>query len=143
MIQNEIEQSYEIRRERMCALPPEYMGNLPQESTAPEEDQAFLSPRLNFLSKVPLWKFSTTDMAVISSKPIRVKLSKQENIYYAENEALDVYAYGDSLFEAIEDFCEQVIYFYRHYKNLKPDRVTGEARELKKRYKDLFKEYMV
>ncbi len=67
-------------------------------------------------------------------------ISRQDGRYFAENESLDIYAMGASEEEAIDDFCQNLIYFYKHYKALSWDKVTGRAEELKQLFDDVFQE---
>lgn len=88
----------------------------------------------------PKWQFKTNGFRILSSKPIQVVITRQDGTYYAENEALEIYASGDSDNEALENFVYHVIYFYKHYKTLDWHKVTGRAKELKQIYLDLFEE---
>ena len=68
---------------------------------------------------------------------MRVKISKGETLFFAENEYFGIFTTGKSREEAINNFSEQIIHFYNHYKQLNWDRVTGEALRIKKLFKNL------
>ena len=88
----------------------------------------------------PKWNFEALNFKIYSSKPIEVIITRQNKNYFAENETLDVYAIGSSEGEAIDDFCHHLIYFYKYYKKLSWDEVTGHAVKLKRLYGDVFQE---
>lgn len=88
--------------------------------------------------KTPVWKFSYKNKTILASKPISIEIKKGEAHFFAENENLGIYSIGESYNCAIKAFCEELIYFYNHYKNLPWTRVTGEAKRLKKLYEELF-----
>ena len=94
-------------------------------------------------TKVPKWKFTNLNFKIYSSKPIEVMISRQDGRCFAENESLDIYAIGASEEEAIDDFCQNLIYFYKHYKALSWDQVTGRAEELKQLFDDVFQETLL
>ena len=91
-------------------------------------------------AKTPLWRFPSLHGVVLSSKPVSVKIRREETLFFAENENLGLYATGESRDDAIRAFCEQLIHFYNHYKGLSWNHVTGEARRLKEIYENLFRE---
>lgn len=94
-------------------------------------------------TKVPKWNFKSLNFKIYSSKPIEVVISRQNGRYFAENESLDIYAIGASEEEAIDDFCQNLIYFYKHYKALSWDKVTGRAEELKQLFDNVFQETLI
>ena len=73
-----------------------------------------------------------------SSKPVSVKVSKSESLFFAENENLGIFATGESRNEAIQAFCEQLVHFHDHYTNLNWEQVTGKAHRLKQYYELLY-----
>ncbi len=95
------------------------------------------------LKSFPKWTFKTIDFKIFASKPIEVKINRQNRNYFAENESLDIYSIGSSEEEVIEDFCQQLIYFYKHYKELSWDKVIGQAKKLKELYEDIFQEMVI
>lgn len=67
------------------------------------------------------------DHVIIFGKPVPVKIVKGESLFFAENESLHVYATGKTKESAIQAFARDVRHFWRHYKELGWDQVTGGA----------------
>lgn len=135
----DIEDSYDWIRSRKFDIP---FGNYEVdslESTAVDFDPKEYLQR-TWAKTFPKWQFKATGLKVYSFKPIEVVITRENGTYFAENESLEIYASGDNEQEAIEDFCQHVIYFYKHYKQLTWDRVTGQAKKLKEIYEQLFEE---
>lgn len=142
MNSDRISESYKLRDERIGSIPTipgDYKRGVTIVSTGSDID---INPWIRALSTVrtPLWRFPSPKSIVLSSKPVSVKTSKGETLFFAENENLGIYATGDSIDEAISAFCEQLVHFYKHYKRLSWGRVTGEAHRLKELYENLFSE---
>jgi len=47
------------------------------------------------------------------SKPMNVRISSKDNLFFAENETLVVVGTGSSPTEAIDDLCKHIIHFYQ------------------------------
>ena len=88
--------------------------------------------------KRPMWRFNSEKKTLTSSKPIVVKISRGETSFFADNETLDIYAIGDTIEDAINDFCIQLLDFYEHYRTLDSDEANSNALKLKKTYLNLF-----
>lgn len=86
----------------------------------------------------PLWTIPTKTKKLTVSKPIKVKIYPEDNLFFVENETLVVVGTGKSIADAIDDFGKQIIHFYKYYKRLSWDRVTGDAERLKGLYETLF-----
>jgi hypothetical protein len=91
-------------------------------------------------AQTPCWRFTALGKVVLASKPVSIRTSKGESLFFAENENLGIYATGESRNEAIQAFSEHVVHFYQHYKGLSWYRVTGEAHRLKYLYENLFRD---
>lgn len=135
----QIVESYELRDERLDSFPENFKRGVKSASTASELGLRPVSWGSS-TTKTPLWRFRSSHAVVLSSKPVSVKISRGESLFLAENENLGLYATGDSRDEAIGAFCDQLIHFYKHYKGLGWNRVTGEAHRLKEIYENLFRE---
>ncbi len=135
----QINESYELRDERLGFIPENFSRGVIDTSTGLEDN---VKPWRwgSTIVKTPLWRFTSPKSEVISKKPVLVKISKGESLFFAENENLGLYATGESRDDAIRAFCEQLMHFYKHYKGLKWNRVTGEAYRLKEIYEKLFRE---
>jgi len=57
-----------------------------------------------FGSETPCWRFADLNTVVLSSKPVLVRISKGESLFFAENENLNIYATGETRDEAIQTF---------------------------------------
>lgn len=135
----QISESYELRDERLDSIPENFKRGVKSVSTASELDLRPVSWGFA-TAKTPLWRFASSHGVVLSSKPVSVKISRGETLFLAENENLGLYATGESRDEAIRAFCDQLIHFYKHYRGLGWNRVTGEAYRLKEIYENLFRE---
>lgn len=132
-------ESYDIRDERLRFIPEHFSSTVTEIATAPEMDAKSFFKDIHAV-RTPVWRFRGYGMVVVSSKPVSVHVGKRETLFFAENDNLGIFATGESRNEAIETFCEQLVHFYKHYKQVHWDRVTGEAHRLKKLYEDLFSE---
>ncbi len=135
----QINESYELRNERFSFIPENFNRGMTDTSTGLEGD---IKPWHwgSIIVKIPLWRFTSPKAEVISAKPVLVKISKGEKLFFAENDNLGIFATGESRNEAISAFNEHLIHFCKHYKHLDWNKATGEAQRLKKIYEDLFKE---
>lgn len=88
----------------------------------------------------PLWSVTSKTKRYSASKPIKVHIYSEDNLFFAENETLVVVGTGSSPTEAIDDLCKHIIHFYQYYKRLTIDKLTGDAIRLKKVYETLFVE---
>ena len=134
-----IAEGYQLRDERLRFMPENFQRGVATLSTASELD-ARPWPSGFSAVKTPCWRFAALDRVVLSSKPVSIRVSKGESLFFAENENLGIYATGETRNEAIQAFSDHVIHFYHHYKSLSWDRATGEACRLKKLYEDLFRD---
>jgi hypothetical protein len=95
------------------------------------------------LPRTPAWQFTAADHVVFSSRPVVIALSRGEQLFFAENENLGIVATGRSVLDAVEDFGEQLVESYLHYRRLGWNDVTGRAVELKRFFEDFFSEARV
>lgn len=137
----ELEQSYQLINDRRQFIPENY-ESYACISTGADIDlrEWFELVASSYSSRLPLWKFSVRDKIIYPKEPISLSITKGDTLYFAENETLGIFATGESRDAAIEDFAEQVLYFYEYYKAMSWDKVIGEARRLKEIYSDHFKE---
>jgi len=85
----------------------------------------------------PLWALQIKGKLYKLSLPIEVHISKEGDLYFAENETLLLSGSGQSIREAIEDIQSDVFYFWNYYRNLSPDEIIGDASRLKEIYENL------
>jgi hypothetical protein len=134
-----IAEGYQLRDERLRFMPENFQRGVTSLPTASELDSRSWSSEFSAV-RTPCWRFAALDRVVLSSKPVAIRVSKGESLFFAENENLAIYATGETRGEAIQAFSDHVTHFYHHYKSLSWDRVTGEACRLKKLYGDLFQD---
>jgi len=85
----------------------------------------------------PLWAVHSEGKTFRISRPIRVRIFREGDLFFAENETLLVCGTGDSAWDAVEELELHIIHFYKYYKELPSDRVIGEATRLKSLYENL------
>jgi hypothetical protein len=87
---------------------------------------------------IPLLFIEIKGKVLAFRKPLEVKIYK-ENIYWvAENERLLLFGYGNCIDNALNELKTHIIYYYTHYKNIKKDKLIGQAIKLKELYNSLF-----
>ena len=91
---------------------------------------------------VKLFIFKSGEISLHAKECVEIGITKGEELWFAENEELDIYATGSDPDAAIKDFTLQLIHFYRHYMSLPDDRLLKHARKLKSIYSNNFVERM-
>jgi hypothetical protein len=90
--------------------------------------------------EVPMWAFSSGKRTLRANKPISVRISQGEELFFAEHDYLDVFATGETPASAVASFSELLVGFYDHYRQVGWDSVKDEAERLKYVYEDIFAE---
>lgn len=131
--------SYEEIRTRQKSIPPdlgfsahsfiETGSEIPLEEGSRQDQQI---PEV-----APLWAVHAGEKLYLASRPIRVHVFRDGNLFFAENETLLVCGTGESAWEAVEDLELHIIHFWEYYKKLPWGRVMGDAKRLKHLYGDL------
>lgn len=132
----EISESYSSLMEKREFIPDLYSRDEFDVSELPELGSTSWFQRSSLTT--PMWEFSHHNKKVLSLKPVSIQITKGEKLFFAENDNLAIYATGETPPKAINAFCEELIYFYHHYKKLSWNQVTGEAKKLKIIYEDIF-----
>ncbi len=88
--------------------------------------------------KFPMWRVYYNNKKFKFLKPLQVTAYKVNNLYYMENEKLNVFSYGYNFDEALKDFESHISHFVEYYKNISDDKLTAKALE----YKRLFEEFV-
>lgn len=88
---------------------------------------------------LPIFILIDENRKLLPENPIKVHIYRDGEYYIAENEKLNISAIGTSYKEAIENFEDLVIYFWKHYKEISQNDINGYAIELKEIYVNLFK----
>lgn len=134
-----VEDTYLDIKERMSQIPDNYRRMaVSQVGTEVSIDpyQVF-SQQLPKNQAAPLWKISSAKKKFYTPIPISVRIHREDNLFFAENENLAVCGTGDTPQEALKDMGLHIIHFFEYYKKIGPDQITGDAVRLKEVYKDL------
>ena len=129
--------TYELVRERKAYFPDEYKGIAPVVGTAAQSIQPetyFYSGRFN---TAPLMEFRGEQKNYVISRPILIKVYREDDIFFAENESLVLCGMGTSREDAVLDFVKHLDYFYNFYKRQNESDLMGDALRLKKIYNNL------
>ena len=86
----------------------------------------------------PLWAALINDNEYIFNKPIALRVQRQGDHFFAENEFLDICGYGDTVEEALSDAVNDIVYYFNYYSSLNESELVGFGLELKDRYLHLF-----
>ncbi len=89
---------------------------------------------------LPIWNLKSKTTTYRTRKPIAVTIYKDNGLFFAENENLSVYGYGETQEKAIFELGLHILHFYQYYRKLNKDNAVGEAIRLKQLYKDLLME---
>lgn len=84
--------------------------------------------RRSLPQKYPLWDVK------IDRVPLPVSVQHEEDGWSADLEWLNIYGFGESPEEAIEEVSQHIIHFVEFYKNASQDQLTGYAQTLKERF---------
>ena len=106
---------------------------------------ASIDPLINFNERqsiypVPIWNLQVETRKFTTPKPISVKIYREEDFFFAENDFLAVCGTGESQEEAIKDFAMHIVHFYEYYKEMNDANLTGDALKLKDIYNNLLEE---
>ena len=139
MTVTQINDGYSLRDERVFAMP----GNITKSdfvlSTTPDTVHDLWN-KSAMPNRTPMWQFRSSNVTLHVSRPVNVKIMKGEELFFAENENLRIFVTGATPDKAVEAFCEQLIHFWKHYKKVRWDKVTGDGLELKRIYEEIFRE---
>lgn len=87
----------------------------------------------------PVWALTIGDDVCSLTKPIVLRLTREGNYFFAENEYLDVCGYGSAPAEALQEAITDIVYYFGHYTQLNEDEVMGFGTTLRNRYSNLFR----
>ncbi len=135
-----IQENYDLRNERFMEIPQNYSSIVSHRvDTAWEIDpvQIFEQNTYDFIY-LSLWKININRKIYYTPKPISVMIYRDGEFYFAENENLAVCGTGNTLENAIKDFCLHIIHFYNYYKKIDKNKLIGDALRLKRLYNKLF-----
>lgn len=91
-------------------------------------------------SQMPLvlWQVKSSGTQLRATAALTIRVRSEGNFVFAENETLRVFAHGQSLDEALEQFQDHVVHFYESYLKLGNDQVIGEGARLKQVFEASF-----
>ncbi|MDQ7783584.1 MAG: hypothetical protein RDU20_11940 [Desulfomonilaceae bacterium] len=90
--------------------------------------------------KVAALSFSDAHLRLRPRKPVTISVARGQDLWFAENLRLDIFATGDTAQDAIHEFMKHVLSFYRHYKELTSEEAMGNALSLKTVFEESFVE---
>ena len=101
--------------------------------------------RLGSNPRYPIWEFKTSESAedqvsVVSRIPLAVTIVRGEELFFAENERLHIFASGDFIEDAIRDLIDQVVDQYLFYLRPSSDLLTKDAQDIKALFEEYFYE---
>ncbi len=135
-----LEETYKLVEERKAYFPNNYKGVALAIGTASQINQPSSYLYSGRFSTAPLMEFQAEQRTYVTSKPILVKVYREDDIFIAENESLVLSGSGASREEAVLDFVKHVDYFYNFYKRQNDNNLMGDALRLKKIYANLLVE---
>ena len=71
------------------------------------------------------------------ARPLKLTITSDENVWFAENESLNLFGSGDSPQAAFNDFCMHLQHFLARYRSLAANEVAGDGLRLKSIYDGL------
>lgn len=133
-----IETDYDVMKERMAYVPENYIPSKVTEiGTAPTIDPQQIFSQSKRHQPVPIWRLHVETKKFYTPQPISVKIYRDEDLFFAENENLVVCGTGDTSQNALQDLCLHIIHFFEYYKKLDKSKLTGDALRLKDLYENL------
>jgi hypothetical protein len=99
-----------------------------------------LEERLREEFNVPESSFDGEGVRLRARKPVTIAIRRGEQLWFAENERLDIFATGATIEAAVHEFETLLVLFYEHYKTLKTSRASAQARRLKRVFGEGFVE---
>lgn len=76
---------------------------------------------------------------IICIAPLIFTLSTEDNVYYADNEELDIHACGESISALKESINDELSFIYSFYASKSDEELTYGACELKRKFLDMMK----
>lgn len=135
-----LEETYKLVEERKTYFPNEYKGAAPVVGTASQS----IHPETHFysgrFSTAPLMEFQVEARTYVMSKPVLLRVYREDDVFFAENKSLVLCGTGASRDEAVLDFVKHLDYFHSFYKRQRENDLLGDALRLKKIYDSLLVE---
>lgn len=129
------EETYDLIKERRSYLPNNYRSTIVDEvGTAKIID---LQQVFKNKETVYIYRLYEENQRYLANNPIAVKISQDEDLFFAENENLNICGTGETSQEALADLHLHILHFYKYYRKIDKERLVGYAIRLKKLYHDL------
>lgn len=87
---------------------------------------------------MPLWDLEIGNQTMMPAVPVGIRVRREGELFFAENDSLSVYAHGTSPEEAIADFKATAAFFAEEYRALGPDGVIGLGVQLRENFLKAF-----
>lgn len=131
-------ESYDLIEERRNDFPTNYRRMLSKAET--EEGVSHIIDSQQFLKNnraIYIYNSFQGEKKYFFKQPIAVKIYQDEDLFFAENENLNVCGTGDTIQEALEDLQSHIIHFYHYYQDIRNEQLLGDAVRLKEVYCNL------
>ncbi len=141
MMSSSLAETYDILRERIASFPEGH--NRKQEViTAHSIDmQQLLYEILQYEPQfTQLHRLQVDNKIFLSSRPIAVRIYREGDLFFAENDNLVVCGTGSKVQEALQDLCLHIHHFFEYYGKMDKGKLMGDGLRLKELYKDLLVE---
>lgn len=133
-----LEDTYQTIQERKSDMPEHYtVAKVEEVGTAPSINPQEVFTENRRYAPTPIWRMQVDTKTFYTPKPISVRIYREEDIFFAENDALVVCGTGATPQEAVQDLNLHVIHFFEYYRNIDNNRLTGDALRLKQLYSKL------
>ena len=85
----------------------------------------------------PIWAMVIEGERRRLRKPVRLRVQREGDHFFAENESFEICGYGATRKEAVAEAVADIVYYCAFYSGLSEDEVVGNAKVLKDRYQYL------
>ncbi len=129
------EETYDLIKERRRYLPSNYRSTLVAEigtTNIIDWQQVFKNKKTIYI-----YRLFKENKRYLANKPIAVKIYQDEDLFFTENENLNVCGTGETSQEALADLYLHILHFYNYYREIDEERLIGDAVRLKELYHGL------
>ena len=102
--------------------------------------ERFVQDKIRSQLPLLLWRVEAAGTRLRVLTPITIRVRFEDNLVFAENETLRIFAHGNTQDEAMEQFQQHVVHSQRSYAGLRDDQVLGDAIRLRRLFAELFVE---
>lgn len=135
-----VEDTYDVQ-EKMTYIPKDYQKvTFMKIKTDSETDPLQVYSEIRESLPIFMWRLPAKGKTLYSAKPILVRVYRDGDLFFAENETLDVYGTGDTPQNAIHDLVVHIVHFFKYYKDIDENKLMGNALKLKALYQNLLAE---